>query len=63
MIGAIADGGSGAWKGAVIGAGVGTAASAATEGDQVAIYSQTKIAFALEQPLVVPYTVRVSVAE
>ncbi len=62
MIGAIADGGSGAWKGAVIGAGVGTAASAATEGDQVAIYSQTKIAFALEQPLVVPYAVRVASA-
>jgi hypothetical protein len=59
MIGAIADGGSGAWKGAVIGAGVGTAASAATEGDQVAIYSQTKIEFALEQPLVVPYFVHV----
>ena len=40
-------------EGAVIGAGEGTAASAATEGEQVAIYSQTKIAFALEQPLVV----------
>ena len=62
MIGAIADGGSGAWKGAVIGAGVGTAASAATEGEQVAIYSQTKITFALEQPLVVPYAVRVASA-
>jgi hypothetical protein len=62
-IGAIADGGSGAWKGAVIGAGVGTAASAATKGQQVAVEPQALLPFTLDQPLTVPVAVPTTTAE
>lgn len=62
-IGSIADGGDGAWKGAVIGAGVGTVASAASEGAPAVIAAQTKITFTLEKPVSVPMTVTVVAAE
>jgi len=61
-IGAIADGGSGAWKGAVIGAGVGTAASAATKGQQVAVEPQAILPFTLDQPVTVPVSVPTTTA-
>jgi hypothetical protein len=63
MIGAIADGGDGAWKGALIGAGVGAVASAATKGEQLTIASQTPIVFTLEKALTVPFAVTVTSAE
>ena len=62
-IGAIADGGDGAWKGALVGAGVGAVASAATPGEQLTIASQTVIVFTLENALTVPFAVTVASAE
>ncbi len=60
LIGAIADGGTGAAIGAAVGAGAGTAASAATAGKPAGIPAQTRIPFALGQPLTVPIMVKVS---
>ena len=59
LIGAIADGG----EGAAIGAGVGTAASAASQGEQVVIGEGTVIRFRLEEALAVPIAVTVTTAE
>ena len=60
LIGAVADGGKGAAIGAAVGAGAGTAASAATAGKPAGIPAQTRIPFALGQPLTVPIMVKVS---
>ena len=50
LIGGIAGGGAGAAIGAVSGAAVGTGASAATEGKQVSIPSESLLEFRLAQP-------------
>jgi hypothetical protein len=47
--GAIADGGSGAWKGAAIGAGVGAAATLLTKGKDVEFPAEQLFSFTLSQ--------------
>lgn len=51
VIGGIAGGGKGAAIGAVSGAGAGAAGSVLIKGDQVKIPSETRLSFALQQPL------------
>jgi hypothetical protein len=55
LIGAIAGGGKGAAIGAAVGGGAGTGAQVFTHGQQVKIPSETRLDFALEQPLDVTY--------
>jgi len=50
-IGAIADGGSGAWKGAAIGAGVGAAATLLTKGKDVEFPAEQLFSFTLSQEI------------
>ncbi len=50
-IGAIADGGSGAWKGAAIGAGVGGAATLLTKGKDVEFPAEQLFSFTLSKEL------------
>jgi len=50
-IGAIADGGSGAWKGAAIGAGVGAAATLLTTGNEVEFPAEQLFSFTLSKEL------------
>jgi hypothetical protein len=50
-IGAIADGGSGAWKGAAIGAGVGGAATLLTKGNDVEFQAEQLFSFTLSKEL------------
>jgi hypothetical protein len=50
-IGAIADGGSGAWKGAAIGAGVGAAATLLTKGNEVEFPVEQLFSFTLSKEL------------
>ena len=50
LVGGIAGGGRGAGIGAAAGAGAGTAVSAATEGQQISIPSESLLEFRLEQP-------------
>ena len=54
IIGGIAGGGAGAAIGAVSGAAVGTTVSAATEGKQVSVPSESLIEFRLAQPATLP---------
>jgi hypothetical protein len=54
LIGGIAGGGAGAAIGALSGAAAGTAVSAATEGKQVSIPSESLLEFRLEQPIDLP---------
>jgi len=54
LIGGIAGGGTGAAIGAVAGAGAGTAVSAASEGKQVSVPSESLLEFRLAQPLTLP---------
>lgn len=53
VVGAIAGGGKGAAIGAGVGAGAGTAIQVFTRGEQVKVPSETRLEFALEQPLTV----------
>jgi hypothetical protein len=55
LIGALIGHGKGAAIGAAAGAGTGTAVEAATKGQQIQIASETKLDFALQQPVDVSY--------
>ena len=55
LLGALIGHGKGAAIGAAAGAGTGTAVEAATKGQQVKIASETKLDFALDQPVEVSY--------
>jgi hypothetical protein len=55
LIGGIIGNGKGAAIGAATGAGAGTAVQAATKGQQIKIPSETKLDFALQQPVEVSY--------